>query len=218
MVASERHRVSLPRAAGKYVSPGERAERGRAARKATPRRAHGEWEPAPDRADPVAILEEQALTRLSDLVPIRYARMLVSPFAFFRGAAAIMAADLAPTPDSGLVTQLCGDAHLSNFGIFGTPERKFVFDINDFDETHPGPWEWDVKRLVASFEVAARECGWSRKARRQILAATVREYRRAMRELAGSPSLRVWYDHLEVDELVAWLRRKLSAKQLVQVG
>jgi len=216
-VASERHRVSLPRAAGKYVSPGERAERGRAARKATPRRAHGEWEPAPDRADPVAILEEQALTRLSDLVPIRYARMLVSPFAFFRGAAAIMAADLAPTPDSGLVTQLCGDAHLSNFGIFGTPERKFVFDINDFDETHPGPWEWDVKRLVASFEVAARECGWSRKARRQILAATVREYRRAMRELASSPSLRVWYDHLEVDELVAWLRRKFSAKQLVQV-
>jgi uncharacterized protein (DUF2252 family) len=217
LAASERHRVSLGRVAAGYVAPGERAEEGRAARKATPRRAHGEWGPAPDRPDPVAILEEQAVTRLSDLVPIRYGRMLVSPFAFFRGAAAIMAADLSRTPDSGFVTQLCGDAHLSNFGIFGTPERKFVFDINDFDETHPGPWEWDVKRLAASFEVAARECGWPRRARRQILAATLREYRRAMRELAGSPSLRVWYDHLEVDELVAWLRRNFSAKRLVQV-
>ena len=211
---SDRHRVSLGRATGRYLPPAERDEKGKTARKATPRRVHGDWEPAPNRPDPVTLLDEQAATRLPELVPIRYGRMLVSPFTFFRGGAAIMAADLAETPDSGLVTQLCGDAHLSNFGIFGTPERKLVFDINDFDETHPGPWEWDVKRLAASFEVAARECGWPRKVRRQILAATLREYRRAMRELADSPSLNVWYDHLEVDRLVTWLRRKFPAKRL----
>ena len=167
--------------------------------------------------DPIAILEAQAATRLPDLVPIRHGRMLVSPFTFYRGAAAIMAEDLSRTPDSGLVTQLCGDAHLSNFGIFGTPERKFVFDINDFDETHPGPWEWDVKRLAASFAVAARECGWPRRSRQQILAATLLEYRRAMRELAASPNLSVWYEHLEVDELMSWLRRKFNAKRLERI-
>ena len=131
--------VAQPDSVEEYVSAKERAERGRAARKATPRRAHADWEPSATRPDPIAILEEQAATRIPELVPIRHGRMLVSPFAFFRGAAAIMAADLAGTPDSGFQTQLCGDAHLSNFGIFGTPERKFVFDINDFDETHPGP-------------------------------------------------------------------------------
>jgi uncharacterized protein (DUF2252 family) len=213
----DRHRVQLGRAAAGYVPPSVRAANGRDARKTAPRRVHAEWEPSPDRADPIALLEQQAATRLPELVPIRYGRMLVSPFTFYRGAAAIMAEDLSRTPDSGLVTQLCGDAHLSNFGIFGTPERKFVFDINDFDETHPGPWEWDVKRLAASFEVAARECGWPRRARRQILAATLREYRRAMRELAASPNLNVWYEHLEVDELMAWLRRKFKAKQLERV-
>jgi len=143
--------------------------------------------------------------------------MLVSPFAFFRGAAAIMAADLASTPDSGLKTQLCGDAHLSNFGIFGTHERRFVFDINDFDETHPGPWEWDVKRLAASFAVAGRECGFSRKRRAAIVASTVRGYRETMRTLAASPGLDVWYSHLEVDKLLARIRRKFTAKRLAQV-
>jgi uncharacterized protein (DUF2252 family) len=200
-----------------HVSAAERAERGRAARKSAPRRAHGDWEPSATRPDPVTILEEQAATRIPELVPIRHGRMLVSPFAFFRGAAAIMAADLSGTPDSGFETQLCGDAHLSNFGIFGTPERKFVFDINDFDETHPGPWEWDVKRLAASFEVAARECEWPRKVRRKILAATVGEYRKAMQILAGSPSVSVWYHHLEVDRLLVELRRKFTTKQLASI-
>jgi uncharacterized protein (DUF2252 family) len=203
--------------AQEHLSAAERADRGRAARKATPRRAHADWGPSATRPDPVTILEEQAATRIPELVPIRHGRMLVSPFAFFRGAAAIMAADLSGTPDSGFETQLCGDAHLSNFGIFGTPERKFVFDINDFDETHPGPWEWDVKRLAASFAVAARECGRPRKERRKILGATVGEYRKAMQTLAASPSLSVWYHHLEVDGLLAELRRKFTAKQLAPI-
>src|SRR5690349_4618234 len=209
--------AARPQAVEEYVSPAERAERGRAARRTTPRRAHAEWEPSAGRPDPITILEEQATTRIPELVPIRHGRMLVSPFAFFRGAAAIMAADLDGTPDSGLLTQLCGDAHLSNFGIFGTPERKFVFDINDFDETHPGPWEWDVKRLAASVAVAARECGWPGKVRRRILGATIGEYRKAMQTLAESPSMSVWYHHLEVDRLLAELRRKFTSKQLASI-
>ena len=203
--------------AQRHVPAAERAERGRAARKAAPRRAHADWEPSATRPDPVALLEEQAATRIPELVPIRHGRMLVSPFAFFRGAAAIMAADLSGTPDSGFETQLCGDAHLSNFGIFGTPERKFVFDMNDFDETHPGPWEWDLKRLAASFAVAARECGWPRRERRKILGATVGEYRKAMLTLAASPSMSVWYHHLEVDRLLAELRRKFTTKELAPI-
>src|SRR6187397_3056922 len=129
---------------------------GRAARRRAPRSAHAHWEPAPDRAEPVATLERQAETRAPGLVPVRYGRMARSPFAFYRGAAAIMAADLAATPVTGLSAQLCGDAHLANFGGFAAPDRSLVFDLNDFDETLPGPWEWDVKRLVASFEIAAR--------------------------------------------------------------
>ncbi len=136
-----------------HLTVDQRVARGRAARRETSRSEHGRWEPAPDRPDPVALLEEQAASRVPDLVPIRYGRMLVSPFTFYRGAAAIMAADLAPTPVSGITVQLCGDAHLSNFGVFGTPERQLIFDINDFDETLPGPWEWDVKRMAASFEI-----------------------------------------------------------------
>ena len=200
-----------------YVSQSERSARGRAARKGAPRRAHGEWGPSPDRPDPIELLERQSETRLPDLVPIRYGRMLVSPFAFFRGGAAIMASDLAAAPRSGFQTQLCGDAHLSNFGIFGTPERKFVFDINDFDETHVGPWEWDVKRLAASLAVAARENDVSRKQRAAIVAAAVQEYRTAMRSLAKEPSLSVWYSHLEVGKLMARLRREFAARRLAQV-
>ena len=139
------------------VSPEERAAAGKAARKKVPRSSHGEWKPAARRRDPVTVLEDQAKSRVQELVPIRYGRMLVSPFTFYRGAALIMAADLAVTPRSGLTSQICGDAHLSNFGVFASPERRAMFDINDFDETLPGPWEWDVKRLAASFEVAGRD-------------------------------------------------------------
>ena len=143
-----------------HFSPAERAARGKAARRELPRSAHAAWEPAPGRADPVDLLEEQARTRLPELGPIRYGRMLVSPFAFFRGAAYLMAADLAAGPRTGLHAQLCGDAHLSNFGVFAAPDRRLVFSINDFDETLPGPFEWDVKRLAASIAVAGRERGF----------------------------------------------------------
>ena len=164
-VRAEPHVSAAKRAAevGRVVhlSPAERAERGKAARAEVPRASHADWAPAPGRPDPVDLLEQQAATRVPELLPIRYGRMLVSPFTFFRGGALIMASDLAPTPRSGLQVQLCGDAHLSNFGVFGTPERNLVFDINDFDETHPGPWEWDLKRLTASLAVAGRDRDYS---------------------------------------------------------
>ena len=161
----------------------ERKARGRAARTEAPRSSHGRWGPAANRADPIALLEEQAQSRVAQLVPIRYGRMLVSPFTFYRGAALIMAADLALTPQSGISVQLCGDAHLSNFGLFGTPERRMLFDINDFDETLPGPWEWDVKRLAASFEIMGRDRGFTPSDRRAIVMAGVGEYRN--RDAAG---------------------------------
>ena len=151
-----------------HLTAAERAEKGKAARVAAPRAEHGEWQPAADRRDPVELLEEQAASRVRELVPIRYGRMLVSPFTFFRGAAYPMAADLAGAPRTGLDVQLCGDAHLSNFGAFGAPDRRLVFSINDFDETLPGPFEWDVKRLVASFAVAGRDRGFDAKQRRSI--------------------------------------------------
>ena len=145
-----------------HLSVEERQARGKAARNEVPRSSHGGWVPPANRPDPIALLEEQAVSRVPELVPIRYGRMLVSPFTFYRGAALIMAADLAATPRSGLNVQLCGDAHLSNFGVFASPERQLMFDINDFDETLPGPWEWDVKRLAASFEIAGRDRGLRR--------------------------------------------------------
>ncbi len=138
------------------VSEPTPVERGKAARKATPRSSHAEFAPAPGRTDPVETLERQARTRVAELIPIRYGRMLTSPFAFYRGAAAIMAEDLASTPQSGLRVQACGDAHLANFGVFASPDRRLVFDLNDFDETSPAPWEWDVKRLAASMAIAAQ--------------------------------------------------------------
>jgi uncharacterized protein (DUF2252 family) len=158
------------------------------------------------------VLERQAATRLPELVPIRYGRMLSSPFAFYRGSAAIMAADLAAGPDSGLRAQLCGDAHLSNFGVFAAPDRRLVFDVNDFDETLPGPWEWDVKRLVASFAIAARENGLGRKRRRTIVRTAAREYRQRMRELASARNLDVWYVRLDVREVAEELDRVASRK------
>ena len=190
-----------------HFTPAERAARGRAARSEIPRSAHGVWEPAPLRRDPVGLLEEQAQTRLPELVPIRYGRMLVSPFTFFRGAAYLMAADLADGPRTGLQAQLCGDAHLSNFGIFAAPDRRLVFSINDFDETLPGPFEWDVKRLAASIAVAGRGQGFDAVTRRVIVAASMREYRQAMRRFAEMRNIDVWYTRLDV----AGIRRRLGS-------
>src|SRR3954452_16180881 len=161
VVSSRREKPAKPKGVAHLISA-ERAARGKAARAEVPRSLQAEID-FPERRDPVALLEEQAVTRVPELVPIRYGRMLTSPFAFYRGGALIMASDLARTPDSGLRVQLCGDAHLSNFGVFGSPERNLIFDINDFDETAPGPWEWDVKRLAASFAIAGRENGFSRR-------------------------------------------------------
>ena len=166
-----------------------------------------------NRRDPIELLEEQAASRVPELVPIRYGRMLVSPFTFYRGAALIMAADLAATPRSGLTVQVCGDAHLSNFGVFASPERRAMFDINDFDETLPGPWEWDVKRLAASFEVAGRDRGFTPAQRRGIVMAGVAEYRRWMRQAAQLRNLDVWYAHIEVEALFEQLRKVATAKQ-----
>jgi uncharacterized protein (DUF2252 family) len=186
----------------KRLTVEERVARGKAARQHAPRSSHGKFEPAPDRPDPIDLLEEQGASRVPSLVPIRYGRMLVSPFTFYRGAALIMATDLASSPRSDVTVQLCGDAHLSNFGVFGTPERQMIFDINDFDETLPGPWEWDVKRLAASFEVMGRYRGFSRVDRRAVVMAGVRAYRERMSEAARVGTLEAWYDHLEVGRLL----------------
>jgi uncharacterized protein (DUF2252 family) len=183
---------------GAASSPAERAAAGKAARAKVPRSSHKEWEPPVDRPDPVELLEEQAKTRVPELVPIRYGRMLVSPFTFFRAGALIMASDLASTPSSGQWVQLCGDAHLENFGGFAAPDRSLVFDINDFDEALPGPWEWDVKRLAASFAIAGRDRGFDEAKRRSIVLAAVRGYRESMRELAEKRNLDVWYLRLDV--------------------
>ncbi len=181
----------------------EREEAGKAARTSARRASHGDWAPAPDREDPIAILERQAEPRVPELVPIRYGRMAASPFAFFRGAAAVMAADLAKTPDSGLRVQACGDAHLSNFGAFAAPDRRLVFDLNDFDESLPGPWEWDVKRLTASFAIAARENGLKRKQRREVVLRAARTYREAMRDFAEQGNLDVWYARFDIEDALA---------------
>jgi uncharacterized protein (DUF2252 family) len=184
------------------LSVEERQARGRSAREHSPRTGHGLFAPAETRPDPVALLEQQGVSRLPELLPIRYGRMLDSPFNFYRGAASIMASDLAATPQSGVTVQLCGDAHLSNFGVFGTPERRMIFDINDFDETLPGPWEWDVKRLAASFEVMGRFRGFARDDRRDVVMAGVRAYRERMRRTAEMGTLEAWSDHLEVGDLL----------------
>jgi uncharacterized protein (DUF2252 family) len=197
-------------------TPKERAARGKAARKLAPRSAHATWEPRADRPDPVALLEEQAAERAPELVPIRYGRMLASPGTFYRGGALLMASDLAGTPDSGLTVQLCGDAHLMNFGLFQSPERRLVFDINDFDETLPGPWEWDVKRLAASFEVAARDRGFDAATRRKIVLACVRAYREGMLEMAEHRAIGVWYARLDA-ELIREQSRAFQGKDATRV-
>ncbi|MBR7833799.1 DUF2252 domain-containing protein [Actinospica durhamensis] len=186
------------------------AEAGLAARAACPPVEHAALDLPADRPDPVAVLERQAVSRVPELVPVRHGRMLASPFAYFRGAAAMMAHDLAATPDSGLRTQLCGDAHLCNFGMFASPERRLVFDLNDFDETYPGPWEWDVKRLAASLEIAARSNDFGHKHRRAIQLATVRAYQQAMNSFAGMHELDLWYARADVEDIKDMLRDQLK--------
>lgn len=204
--------VQIPVGALAKLQSGESAERGKAARQTTPRSAHGEWSPAPNRPDPIDVLTTQAATRLQELVPIRYGRMLISPFTFYRGAAAVMAADLTSTPTTGIIVQACGDAHISNFGGFAAPDRRVVFGPNDFDETLPGPWEWDVKRMAASVEIAGRDIGLSADRRRFVVSACVREYREAMRAFAAESHLDVWYDRLNASELVERFGGRLGKK------
>jgi uncharacterized protein (DUF2252 family) len=196
-----------------HLTAEERVARGKAARAVAPRSEHGAWEPASDRRDPVELLEEQAASRVPELVPLRYGRMLVSPFTFFRGAAYLMAADLAGAPRTGLRVQLCGDAHLSNFGGFAAPDRRLVFGINDFDETLPGPFEWDVKRLVASFAVAGRDRGFDAKQRKPINRAVTRSYREAIRGFAAMSNLDLWYSRIDVDEIAALAAQRGTRKQ-----
>jgi uncharacterized protein (DUF2252 family) len=200
-------------AAEKRPTREQRINRGKAARAEVPRSSHAEFSPDRDRPDPLALLMAEDATRVPELLPIRYARMASSAFAFFRGAALPMASDLARTPRSGLTAQLCGDAHLSNFGIFGSPERHVVFDINDFDETLPGPWEWDVKRLATSVEIAGRANGYPSKVRRASVLATVAAYRRSMRDFARMDPLQVWYAHANMEQVAALTEGSLTARQ-----
>jgi uncharacterized protein (DUF2252 family) len=192
-------------ASTQVLTPSDREAAGKAARSKASRKSHARWEPRPDRPDPVATLEGQDATRVPELVPIRHGRMVVSPFTFYRGGAAIMAADLATTPSSGLNVQLCGDAHLSNFGAFAAPDRQLIFDVNDFDETHPGPFEWDVKRLAASFAVAGRALGLKAKQCRSAVAASAAGYREEIRRLAGLRHIDVWYSRVDLEALERYL-------------
>ena len=190
-----------------------RHDGGKAARHEAPLASHSEFQPSSGR-DPVGLLLDQATSRVPELVPVRHGRMLVSPFTYYRGAALPMAADLAGTPTSGLRVQLCGDAHLANFGGFASPERRLIFDVNDFDETLPGPFEWDVKRFAASLAVAGRDNGFAAKQRRRVATAGVEAYRTAMREFANMPMLDVWYAHLNLDDALAELGPQVSKKRL----
>ncbi len=203
-------RPALTRVA--HFTVAEREARGKATRAEVPRSSHADWEPPLHRPDPVELLEEQAQSRVPELVPIRYGRMLVSPFTFYRGAAYLMASDLAMGPRTGLHTQLCGDAHLSNFGGFAAPDRKLVFSLNDFDETLPGPFEWDVKRLVASFAVAGRDRGFDEKQRAEINREVGRSYREHIRTFATMRNLDLWYSRIDIDDLLARVRQEAVGK------
>ena len=186
----------------------ERYAAGKALRSKAPRTSHGEWSLAADRPDPISLLEESSRSRVQELVPIRYGRMSLSPFAFLRGSAIVMASDLAKTPISGIKVQICGDAHLSNFGFYATPERNLVFDVNDFDETLPGPWEWDLKRLAASIIVAGRQNGYTAQENRQAVVSSIQEYRTLMLNMATMQVLPVWYLHLDMTEAMGMVKRK----------
>ena len=200
----------------------ERRVLGREARKAAPRASHGAWTPAPDRPDPIALLRAQDDDRMTDLVPIRWGRMSASPFAFYRGSAVLMAADLAPLPRTELTVQLCGDAHLSNFGLYGSPERELLFDVNDFDETLPGPFEWDLKRLAASVVLACRNNGLDEEVARETALAASRSYREHMTAYAEMRELDVWYSHIVADDLLEMVRagriNKKASKAVVKAG
>jgi uncharacterized protein (DUF2252 family) len=219
MVAVDEKRdvEAAPAQAVPHFTPSERAARGRSARAECPRSSHADFEIADDR-DPVAILEAQATSRVPELVPVRYGRMLVSPFTFYRGAAAVMAHDLASTPRAGLRAQLCGDAHLSNVGGYASPERALVFDLNDFDETLPGPFEWDLKRLAASFEIAGRDRDFTKAERTKAVLAAVGSYREWMRKLAEARNLDVWYASLDVATIERNLREQQAKGQAVIVA
>src|SRR5690242_20978243 len=197
---------------GERLSRADRVARGKDARAVAPLESHAQFEPDATR-DPVGLLLGQAKSRVPELVPVRWGRMLVSAFTYYRGAALPMASDLAATPVSGLAVQACGDAHLSNFGLFGSAERRLMFDVNDFDETLPGPWEWDVKRLAASLEIAGRDNGFPAKQRRDIVLAAVARYRLAMRTFAGMTHLEVWYAHADITELRAQFDARLRERQ-----
>jgi uncharacterized protein (DUF2252 family) len=199
----------------------DRRNMGKALRRDVPISSHGDWSPAADRPDPISLLQAQDVGRLQHLLPIKYGRMVESAFAFLRGSAVVMAADLAGTPTSGLQVQLCGDAHISNFGVFATPERKLVFDVNDFDETHPGPWEWDLKRLAASAVVAGRENGFSKRENRAAAEVVVGAYAESMKQLSEATALEAWYYHVEVDDVQKVLAKaskegKKGAKKMVR--
>jgi uncharacterized protein (DUF2252 family) len=194
-----------------HLSADERKARGREARDRIPLSSHAKWRPAADRPDLIALLEEQNATREPDLVPVRHGRMMISPFTFYRGGAKVMAADLAGTPVAGLGVQLCGDAHLSNFGVFASPERQLLFDLNDFDETLPGPFEYDVKRMAASFTIAGRNNGFSKADTRAATLASVTAYRETMTEFAQMPTMDIWYARLDEDELMAGVRAAAAA-------
>ncbi|GAA2899554.1 hypothetical protein Acy02nite_60730 [Actinoplanes cyaneus] len=196
-----------------HLSTADRRARGKDAARRTPASSHAGWRPAAGRPDPVALFEDQNVTREPDLVPVRHGRMMASPFTFYRGAAKIMAADLNGTPTAGLHAQLCGDAHLSNFGAFASPERQLVFDLTDFDETLPGPFEYDVKRMAASFMVAARNNGFAKSDARAVTTASVRAYRDAMAEFAQMRTLDIWYAHLAEDDILAAMRTQTNGKR-----
>ncbi|HEY1001310.1 MAG TPA: DUF2252 family protein, partial [Streptosporangiaceae bacterium] len=195
-----------------HLSLDERLAKGRTARDRTPPSSHAGWSPAADRPDPVGLLEQQDRTREPDLVPVRHGRMMVSPFTFYRGAAKIMAVDLKDTPAVGLGVQLCGDAHLSNFGMFASPERRLVFDLNDFDETLPGPFEYDVKRMAASFLIAGRNNGFAKADARAAAMASVAAYREAMADFARMPTMDVWYAHFDEDRFRTVIQDALAAE------
>src|SRR5215204_733654 len=209
-----------PETKGATTDPGgpdagyqQRREQGRAARQLVSRGSHAGWAAAPDRPDPVDFLEAQASGRIQELLPIRYARMMASPFAFMRGSAILMANDLASTPNSGIQAQLCGDAHLLNFGAYASPERALLFDLNDFDETMAGPWEWDVKRLAASFVVAGRDNGFGASDCRQAAQACVASYRRRIAEYSQMGELEVWYSRISEEEVRGLLTDARAGKK-----
>src|SRR6516164_5947660 len=204
--------TAFPDSAAHLVSREDRVVAGKALRDKVPRKQHGRWKEAKGRPNPIDILRESDASRMKELVPIRYGRMLQSPFSFYRGAAAVMAFDLAQMPNTDLKVQACGDCHLMNFGGFATPERNIIFDVNDFDETLPAPWEWDVKRLAVSFAVAARSIGLSDGKARDCAVTSARSYRERMRKFSRMDPLRVWYTHITVNDFIEALPKAMRKR------